>query len=118
MLIIQEGCKERRLSLTRGNRMKKEEICRIIEKKDDKHIKSAVMSLLQDFIKGKKPVDDIIFFPNCLESVPLELGWDKPYTVKDEVLTQVLGVMSGFDELDERDAKERAQEMLNILRIK
>ena len=98
--------------------MKDHEIYKIIQNGDDDRLKDVVKNLLHDYIKGKQPKDEVCIFPNCLESIPLELGRNEPYKPKDDILAQVLLAMPNFDQCDEDEAREKAAIMLEQLEIR
>lgn len=90
----------------------KEDICRIVKSKDEKELKEFLMEKLSSFLEKKTLKDELSFIPDCLETIPLELGWNKPYEPKDKLVNKTLSMIDDFDQFDEKEARKIAAVLL------
>ena len=93
----------------------KKDIYTIIETGDEKALKKEVITVLKAVIIDPTNKNESSYFQSYLITIPLELGWEDNYIVKDKILDDVINAMTTFEGDTEEEAKTKAKKLLKKL---
>ena len=93
-----------------------EDINEIIKNRDEKKLRKIAIGILKGVISGKEDKDEVSYFPSYFITIPLELGWDDNYHIKDKTLDKDFDLITNFEGISKKRAIQQSKIMLKKLR--